>query len=83
MLAAANGGDPRYLPVPIMTVPPTAPPRPPMASIPQPPTAPDPAMYVNAFSPPVSADAAAKQQQMGQQGMMMPMGYYPGPAPIQ
>jgi hypothetical protein len=46
----AAGGDPRYLPVPMVTVPQARPPMPPPARIPE---APDPAQYVNAFTPPL------------------------------
>jgi hypothetical protein len=46
----AAGGDPRYLPVPIVTVPQARPPMPPPPQIPE---APNPTQYVNAFTPPM------------------------------
>jgi hypothetical protein len=69
VIAAANSGDPRYLPAPLPKGP-----QPPTA----PATPPDPSWYVNAFTPPLSpeaAKAAAMQQQMAQQRMMMPPGF--------
>lgn len=70
VVAAANGGSPQYLPVPIMTVPQTAPPRPPVAQVPRAPeSAPDPTWYVNAFTPPLPPNAVSQQAMMQQQQM--------------
>jgi hypothetical protein len=69
VFAAANSGDPGYLPAQV-------------PGGPKAPTAPDPSWYVNAFTPPMSpeqAKAAAQQQQMAQQRMMMPPGYQGAP----
>jgi len=81
VIAAANGGDPRYLPVPLVTMPPTRPPMPPVSSAPQPP---DPTRFVNAFTPPMSQEeqqafafAMAQQQQRQLAPMMVPP--YPMP----
>ena len=91
VIAAANGGTPAFIPVPIMTQPQAKPPQPPPPQLPKAPKdAPDPAWYVNAFTPPLPPNAvpesvamamAQRQQQMQMAGMMAggypmpPMGY--------
>jgi hypothetical protein len=63
--AAANGSDPQYVPVPIVTVPqgnpPTPPAAPPPAKLPE---APDPTWYVNAFTPPLPPEAVSQSVAM-------------------
>jgi hypothetical protein len=66
----AAGGDPRYLPVPMVTVPQARPPVPPPPQIPE---APNPTMYVNAFTPPMPE---------GGNPPMMAGGYGPMPVPV-
>jgi hypothetical protein len=83
VVAANNGYAPRYVPVPMMTVP--QPVRPPSAPTPPMPQPPDPAAYVNAFQPP-QPPAQAQQQQaaafnafqrVAQQQMLMQQYGYP------
>ncbi len=93
VVAAANGGDPRYLPVPMVTVPQTRPPLPPTQPVmpAQPPQqAPETAetSYANAFTPAQEASTNAFGVAQQQQPMMppgygaMPMGAsYRGPMP--
>jgi hypothetical protein len=73
VLAAANGGDPRYIPVPIVTVPqpnnrPPQPPPPNLPKAPQPNVKDD--MSVNAFTPPDNGQTPAA----GAQGVRITYG---------
>jgi hypothetical protein len=75
----AAGGDPRFLPVPIVTVPQA---RPPMAPPPRMPEAPNPTMYVNAFTPamppgnpPMMAYGYGPMPMQMPMPMMPPQGY--------
>jgi hypothetical protein len=65
--AAANGGNPPFVPVPIVTVPQAKPPSPPPPQMPKPPEdGPNPTWYVNAFTPPLPPNAVSEQAMMAQ-----------------